>query len=56
MHTELGISGTVRINNCTATGFLAKNRGLWNEVNNSTKEETYKFDIFVDGVQEHTAR
>lgn len=56
MHTEWGISGIVRINNCTATGFLDKNGGLWNEVNNSTQEETYKFDIFVDGVQEHTAR
>lgn len=56
MHTELGISGTVHINNCTATGFLAKNGGLWNEVNNSTKEETYKFNIFVNGVHVHTAR
>lgn len=56
MHTELGISGTVRINKCTATGFLDKNGGLWNELNNNTKEETYKFNIFVDGVQVHTAR
>lgn len=56
MHTELGISGTVHINNCTATGFLAKNGGLWNELNNNTKEETYKFNIFVDGVRVHTAR
>ena len=55
MHTEWGISGTVRINNCTATGFLDKNAGLWNEVNNNTKEDTNKFNIYVDGLQVHAA-
>ncbi len=55
MHTEWGISGIVRINNCTATGFLNKHGGLWNEVNNNTKEETYKFKIYVDDELVHAA-
>lgn len=55
MHTEWGISGTVRINNCTATGFLDKNGGLWNELNNNTKEETYKFNIYVNRELVHAA-
>ncbi len=54
MHTEQGsIYGTVNITNSTATGFIAKNNGLWNEVNNSNQSETDKFDIFVDGIQVH---
>ena len=54
MHTEQGsIYGTVKINNCSATGFLNVNNGLWNEVNNNTQATTDKFDIWVDGVQVH---
>ena len=53
MHTERGISGTLNINDCTATGFIKKNDGLWNEVNNNNKQETDLFDITVDGVQVH---
>ena len=53
MHTELGISGNVKISETTATGFAAINNGLWNELNNNTKVETDKFDIWVDGVQVH---
>ena len=51
MHTEWGISGTLDITNSTATGFAAVNNGLWNELNNSTKEPTTKFDVTVDGVK-----
>ncbi len=53
MHTELGIYGNVKISETTATGFAAINNGLWNELNNNTKVETDKFDIWVDGVQVH---
>lgn len=53
MHTEWGISGTVNITDCTATGFIEKNDGLWNEVNNNNKQETDMFDITVDGIQVH---
>ncbi len=49
MHTELGISGTLDITDCTATGFAAVNGGLWNELNNNTKVPTNKFNITVDG-------
>ena len=49
MHTELGISGKLAINNSTATGFAAINNGLYNELNNSTKAPTHKFNITVDG-------
>ena len=49
MHTELGISGTLDITNCTATGFADVNGGLWNELNNTTKVPTYNFTITVDG-------
>lgn len=49
MHTEYGISGTLDIINCTATGFADVNDGLWNELNNSTKKPTQKFTITVDG-------
>ena len=51
MHTELGITGVVKINNCTATGFAAVNGGLWNELNNNTKALTNVFEKYVDGVQ-----
>lgn len=50
MHTEYGITGIVKINNTTATGFADVNGGLWNELNNQTKVATNNFDIIVDGV------
>ncbi len=50
MHTEYGISGTVKIANSTATGFLNVNGGLWNELNNQTGEKTEKFVVTVDGL------
>ncbi|MBE6202411.1 MAG: hypothetical protein E7135_01980 [Rikenellaceae bacterium] len=53
MHTELGISGNVKITETTATGFANINGGLWNELNNNTKVATDKFDIWVDGTQVH---
>ena len=49
--TEYGISGTLDITNSTATGFADVNNGLWNELNNNTKEPTKKFTITVDGVK-----
>ena len=49
MHTEFGISGTLDITECTATGFADVNGGLWNELNNNTKVPTNKFEITVDG-------
>ena len=51
MHTEHGISGTLDITNSTATGFAAVHNGLWNELNNNTKEPTNKFAVTVDGVK-----
>ena len=51
MHTEWGISGTLDITNSTATGFADVHNGLWNELNNSTKEPTNKFAVKVDGVK-----
>ena len=51
MHTEWGISGTLDITNSKATGFAAVHDGLWNELNNSSKEPTTKFDVTVDGVK-----
>ena len=51
MHTEHGISGTLDITNSTATGFAAVHNGLWNELNNNTKEPTTKFAVTVDGVK-----
>ena len=51
MHTEWGISGTLDIKNSTATGFAAVHNGLWNELNNNTKEPTTKFAVTVDGVK-----
>ncbi|MBO5831137.1 MAG: hypothetical protein J6R01_05990 [Alistipes sp.] len=53
MHTELGISGNVKITETTAAGFANINGGLWNELNNNTKVATDKFDIWVDGTQVH---
>ncbi len=53
MHTEYGVSGTVDIVNSTATGFANINGGLWNEVNNNTKESTDNFEITVGGVKVH---
>lgn len=49
MHTELGISGTLDITRCTATGFADVNGGLWNEINNGNGTPTNKFTITVDG-------
>ena len=51
MHTELGISGVLKINNCTATDFAAVNGGLWNELNNQTGVLTNVFEKWVNGVQ-----
>ena len=51
MHTELGISGVLKINDSTATGFAAINGGLWNELNNNTKALTNVFEKYVDGAQ-----
>ena len=53
MHAEYGISGTVDIVNSSATGFANINGGLWNELNNNTKETTDNFEITVDGVKVH---
>ena len=53
MHTELGISGNVKITETTAAGFANINGGLWNELNNNTKVATDIFDIWVDGTQVH---
>ncbi len=55
MHTEYGINGTVTIKNSTATGFADVNGGLWNELNNNTKEPTNLFEVYVelaDGVKQ----
>lgn len=53
LHTELGIYGTLSINNCSVNengNFNpAYNGGLWVEWNNSTKELTNKFVTTVDG-------
>ena len=49
MHTEFGISGTLDITECTATGFADVNGGLWNEINNNNGTPTNKFEITVDG-------
>ena len=51
MHTETGISGVLKINDSSATGFEDINNGLWNELNNGSKELTNKFEKYVDGVQ-----
>jgi hypothetical protein len=46
MHTETGISGVLKINDTTVTGF-----NLWNELNNSTGVLTNVFEKYVNGVQ-----
>jgi hypothetical protein len=48
MHTEYGISGTLDIVNCTATGFADVNGGLFNELNNITKVPTNNFDVTIE--------
>ena len=54
LHTEYGIHGTLDITRCTATGFDSSiNGGLWNELNNSTKEVTNYFVKTIDGVQQN---
>ena len=50
MHTELGIYGTLVVNNCVANGFADINGGLWNEVNNNNGTPTDKFYKVIDGV------
>ncbi len=55
MHTEWGISGDLHINNCSVTGFGSIHEGLWNEVNNNTKEPTNKFNIWVNEAKVQTA-
>ena len=51
MHTEYGITGVLKINDTTATGFANINNGLWNELNNQTGVLTNVFEKYVDGVQ-----
>ena len=54
LHTELGIYGTLTVTNTTAEGFDSSlNGGLWNELNNSTKEVTNYFVKTIDGVQQN---
>ena len=56
MHTEKGISGVLTVNNTTATGFdTSINGGLWNDINNDTKEPTKKFTVTVEGTTVQTA-
>ena len=49
MHTEFGISGTLDIVDCTATGFADVNGGLYNELNNNTKVPTNNFKVTING-------
>jgi hypothetical protein len=49
IHTEFGIYGTLTMNRCEATGFIANNNGLWRELNNNTKVDTKKFTKVIDG-------
>ena len=49
MHTEYGITGVVKINNSTATGFKNINYGLLNELNNNTKALTNVFEKWING-------
>lgn len=56
MHTESGIKGNLSITNSSATGFDSSiHNGLWNEINNNTKEHTTLFNVTVDGNQVQTA-
>ncbi len=58
MHTEYGITGTLVVNNTTATGFADVNGGLWNEIVNSSNNiyglpsqtPTNNFVKIIDGV------
>ena len=50
IHAEFGITGTLTVNRCTATGFADINGGLWNELNNNTKVPTDNFYKVIDGV------
>ncbi len=50
IHTEYGIYGTLTMNRCEATGFIANNNGLWRELNNNTKVDTKNFTKVIDGV------
>mgnify|MGYP004629986127 CR=1 FL=1 len=57
MHTEKGIKGNLSIVGSTATGFDSSiNGGLWNEVNNNTKEHTTNFNVTVDGTPVQAAK
>lgn len=57
MHTENGIKGNLSIVGSTATGFDSSiNGGLWNEVNNNTKEHTTNFNVTVDGTPVQAAK
>ncbi len=57
MHTERGIKGKLSITNSSATGFDSSiNGGLWNEVNNDTKDHTTNFNVTVDGTSVQTAK
>lgn len=57
MHTEKGIKGNLSISGSTATGFDSSiNGGLWNEVNNTTKERTTNFNVTVDGTPVQAAK
>ncbi len=51
MHSEYGISGTLVVNNSTATGFADINGGLWNEVKNNVNPavENFNFTKIIDG-------
>ena len=49
IHSEWGISGTLDIVNCTATGFADVNGGLWNEVDNNYKTPNNNFNVTVNG-------
>lgn len=51
MHSEYGISGTLVVNNSTATGFANINGGLWNEVKNNVipAVENFNFTKIIDG-------
>lgn len=52
IHTELGIYGSLTINNCTTDGKFnpAYNDGLWVEWNNGTKALTNNFTKTINGV------
>lgn len=51
MHTEWGITGKLKINNSTATGFKDIHNGLWNCLNNNTSAATTAFEVTVDGTR-----